>query len=306
MATEPTGAGTTDDTPIRVRNILRHAGQEVSRMRFRLLGPTELLHRDEWVGLSGQRTPTLISALLLRANRTADAQWLIGVVWPDGQPASASANLRQYVAKTRETLRRFSLDQVACLRSTPFGYRLEVARDELDLTMFQDLTTLGRRALTADDPVTAHDHLSRAIRLWRGHLCEGVPGYPELQVERVYWEEARLLAAESLLAARLALGEHGEVTAELRRLIAEQPLREELRGMLMVSLYRCHRRSDALDVFTETRALLVAEFGIEPGPYLRRLQRALLMDDPELVGGALLGPGWAAGADRHGHTAATV
>ncbi len=167
--------------------------------------------------------------------------------------------------------------------------RLEVARAELDLTVFADLTALGRKALAADDLPAARDHLAQAVLLWRGDLCEGLPGYPELQIERVYWEEVRLLATESLLAAKLGLGEHGETPAELRRLIAEHPLREELRGMLMVSLYRCHRRSDALDVFSDTRTLLVTEFGIEPGPYLQRLQRAILLDDRTLVSGLALG-----------------
>jgi DNA-binding SARP family transcriptional activator len=255
-------------------------------VRFRLLGPTELLAHDRWFSPGGQRIRTLISVLLLRANQTVDSQWLMGVIWSDGQPASASANLRQYVAKVRETWRQGSLDQVSRILSVPPGYRLEVARDQLDLTVFQDLTTLGRRALAAGDFLTARDQLSQAVRLWRGELCEGLRCYPELQIERVYWEEVRLLAAESLLAARLGLGEHGEATAELQRLIADQPLREELRGMLMISLYRCHRRSDALDVFNDTRSLLVSECGIEPGPYLQRLQRAILMDDPALVSGS--------------------
>jgi DNA-binding SARP family transcriptional activator len=261
-------------------------------MKFRLLGPMEILHHDQWIDLGGQRTRTLVSALLLRANRTVDARWLMDVMWPDDRPASAHANLRQYVAKVRQVLRRHSLDGVARLRSAAPGYRLEIAREELDLTMFHDLATLGRAALAADDLVAARDYLARAVALWHGELCEGAPYCAELEIERAYWEELRLLAIESLISARLGLGEHGEAAAELQRLAAEHPLREELRGMLMLSLYRCHRRGDALDVFCQTRSILVAELGIEPGPYLRRLQQAILVDDPSLVSGAA---GWLTG-----------
>jgi DNA-binding SARP family transcriptional activator len=265
-------------------------------MKFRLLGPTEILHHDQWIPPGGLRAKALISGLLLRANRTADARWLMRLMWPTGEPASANANLRQYVAKLRQALRGHSLDDVARLRSAAPGYRLEVARDELDLTLFQDLAMLGRQALAAQDLPAARGHLARAVGLWQGELCESLPTCPELLAEQAYWEELRLLASQSLMTARLGLGEHGEATAELFRLTAEHPLREEFSGMLMLSLYRCHRRSDALEVFARTRSLLVSELGIEPGPYLRDLQQAILSDDPTLVSGVT---GWlTSGAGR--------
>ncbi len=265
-------------------------------MRFRLLGATQLRASDHWVSLGSARTSALISALLLRANRTADAKWLMSVVWPDGQPASASANLRQYVAKVRQTLRQSSLEGIASLRSVPAGYRLEVERDEVDLSVFRRLTVLGQTALNSGDAVAARQYLADAVGLWRGELGEGLPPGPELEAERAYWQELRMLATQSLLAARIILGEHGEAAAELQRLITDHPLREELRGMLMVALYRSHRRSDALDVFQRARAMLVAEFGIEPGPFLQRLQQAILLDDPALVTGGI--PEVAKGGDN--------
>lgn len=252
-------------------------------MRFRLLGPVEVLDGDEWVHLGGARTPALMSALLLRANTTVDPQWLMRVVWPGARPASAEANLRQYVARVREVLRRHGLDDVARLRCAAPGYRFETGRDQVDLTAFADLSATGRQALATRDFGAARDCLARAVGLWQGELCQGLPPSQDLMIEQAYWSEQRLLAAESLLTARLRLGEHGEAAAELHRLTAEYPLREELRGMLMVSLYRCHRRGDALAVFGDARSALVTELGIEPGPYLQRLHQAILADDPRLV-----------------------
>lgn len=254
-------------------------------MKFRLLGPTEVLYHDQWIPPGGPRTRALTSALLLRANQTADPRWLIRVMWPTGEPASANPNLRQYIAKIRQVLQWYSLDDVARLRSAAPGYRFEVARDELDLTLFHDLTMLGREALAARDLPAARAHLARAVGLWQGGLCESLAPGADLLAEQAYWEELRLLASQSLLTARLGLGEHGEATAELRRLTAEHPLREEFSGMLMLSLYQCHRRSDALEVFTRARSVLVSELGIEPGPYLQGLHQAVLSDDPTLVSG---------------------
>jgi DNA-binding SARP family transcriptional activator len=269
-------------------------------MTFRVLGLLEIRHRGQWLHIGGERTRTLVSVLLLRANQTVDAQWLMRMIWPAGRPASADANLRQYVAKVRQVWRRHALDDVASLRSATPGYRLEVARDKLDLTTFADLTALGRSALAVHDLPAARDYLTRAVSLWRGELCAGLPCCPELQIEQAYWTELRLLATESLLTAQLALGDHGEATAQLQRLTAEHPLREELRGMLMLALYRSQRRGDALEVFGRTRSVLVAELGIEPGPYLQRLQRAILADDPSLVSeAAVINTPFTAAAPAH-------
>jgi DNA-binding SARP family transcriptional activator len=226
---------------------------------------------------------------LLRANRTAATDWLARALWPDDRPASAEANLRQYVAKVRQVLRRPGLAEIAGLRSIAPGYRLDVPRDEVDLCVFADQTARGKHAMALGDLATARDAFEQAVSLWQGELGDGLAGNPELDVERAYWQELRLFASQSLVTVRLGMGEHHEAAVELQRLTAGHPLREELRGMHMLSLYRAQRRGDALAVFGRTRSVLRAELGIEPGPYLQGLQRAILADDPALVTGAA---GW--------------
>ena len=75
----------------------------------------------------------------------------------------------------------------------------------------------------------------------------------------------RLGAVEERLEAELALGRHADVTAELQGLIAQHPVRERVRGQLMLALYRSGRKPDALRVYDEARRLLAEELGLEPG-----------------------------------------
>ena len=60
------------------------------------------------------------------------------------------------------------------------------------------------------------------------------------------------------------------------------PLRERLRGQLMLALYRSGRQADALDAYREGRAALREELGLEPGAALRELEQAILNQDPAL------------------------
>jgi hypothetical protein len=87
---------------------------------------------------------------------------------------------------------------------------------------------------------------------------------------------------ERLAEAELALGRHAEVAAELERLIAGHPLRESLRVLQMLALYRSGRQAEALNVFRRARTELVDEFGIEPGSALRAMERAILRQDSTL------------------------
>src|SRR3989442_1384542 len=95
-------------------------------------------------------------------------------------------------------------------------------------------------------------------------------------------EELRLAAQERRIDADLDAGRSAGLVAELGRLIAEHPLRERLRGQLMLALYRSGRQAEALAAYQAARSALVEELGIEPAPALQELERAMLRQDPSL------------------------
>ena len=157
-----------------------------------------------------------------------------------------------------------------------------VATDDVDTHRFERLLADGRRAAEAEDPRRASEAFSQAIALWRGEPLSDFAYEPFAQREIARLVELRLVAHECRIDADLELGRHGDVVGELEVLVDEHPLRERLRGQLMLALYRCGRQAEALDTYRDGRTRLVTDLGLEPGPALRELEARILEQSPEL------------------------
>ena len=121
---------------------------------------------------------------------------------------------------------------------------------------------------------------ARLSALWRGPALADLAFEPFAQAEAARLDELRVAALEDRIAAELALGRHAAVASELEPLIAEHPLRERLRRLQMLALYRCGRQAEALEAYRAARRTLVEEVGVEPGAELRDLHEAMLRQDP--------------------------
>ena len=164
----------------------------------------------------------------------------------------------------------------------PPGYLIRAGPEELDLLRFERLVEEGRRALAGGEAETAAARLHEALGLWRGPALADFAYEEFASVESARLEELRLAAIEDRVDADLALGEHAALTGELQALVTEHPLRERLRGQLMLALYRSGRQAEALETFQAGRRELVEELGLEPSAALRELERAMLRQDPGL------------------------
>jgi len=153
---------------------------------------------------------------------------------------------------------------------------------QLDLAEFDRLTAEGRRALAAGEPGPAGELFADALALWRGPAFADAVS-PALRSAAGPLAERRVLTVEAKAEADLALGHPEVVVAELSAWLAEMPLRELLRGQLMLALYRLACRADALNVYRAGHRIMIAEVGLEPGPQLRSLHQRLLADDPALM-----------------------
>ncbi|MFJ3174554.1 BTAD domain-containing putative transcriptional regulator [Streptomyces roseus] len=157
--------------------------------------------------------------------------------------------------------------------------------EQLDLLEFNGHMQQARRAVAVGQPQEAADQLRAALTLWRGPVMSGAGG-SVVEAAGAVLEERRLGAAEQLFELRLALGEAGELIGDLRTLIAQHPLRESLRGHLILALYRSGRQAEALAEYAKVRELLVEELGIDPSAQLTKLYEDILRASPELAGPA--------------------
>src|ERR671937_2282672 len=247
-----------------------------ARPHFSLLGPLAVSLDGEPVALGGEKRRALLGTLLLEANRVVSRDRLIDALWGEDPPDTARNTVQVYVSQLRKLLPEGALE------TAPPGYRLAVEPDTVDLFEFVRLSEEGRTALAAGDATDAADTLREALALWRGPALADLAWEPFAQAETVRLEELRVAALEERIDADLALGRHGQLVSELEGLVTEHPLRERLRGQLMLALYRSGREADALAVYQRARRTLVDELGLEPSEALRKLERAILAHDPAL------------------------
>jgi DNA-binding SARP family transcriptional activator/tetratricopeptide (TPR) repeat protein len=250
-------------------------------MEFLLLGPLEVRDGDRALPIVGARQRGLLAVLLLHANEVVSTDRLIEDVWRGEPPDTADNALQRQVSRLRHVLQPADGTGQPLLTRAP-GYVLNISPDALDLERFRRIVDEARRA-RGIDPSAAASLLRQALALWRGQPLADFAFEPFAQVEVARLEEMRIAALEDLAEADLAAGAHDALVAEIEALVAEHPLRERLRGHLMLALYRSGRQADALRVYREGRTTLVEELGIEPGPELRALEKAILVHDAALI-----------------------
>jgi DNA-binding SARP family transcriptional activator/DNA-binding beta-propeller fold protein YncE len=261
-------------------------------MEFRILGPLEAEQDGRLVLLGGRKQRALLALLLLHANAPVPRDRLIDEIWGDEPPETARTALQVYVSQLRKALGGERIET-----RTP-GYRVRTEPDALDLERFERLVAGGRDALARGDAERSADALREALALWRGTPLAELGEVPFAQRECLRLEELRLAALEERVEADLQLGRHARLVPELEGLVREQPLRERLRGQLMLALYRCGRQAHALEVYRSGRRLLDEELGLQPGDGLQRLERAILDHDPSLESPLVSGAGRPSAAQR--------
>ena len=243
-------------------------------MEFRILGPLEVVEQGRVLPLGGARQRTLLALLLTRANEVVSADRLIDELWGAQPPRTANNALQYHVSQLRKALAPHD----AIVTQEP-GYVIRVGPDELDLLRFEALVEEAQQAA----PELAAQRLREALDLWRGPALADLGNESFAQTEIPRLEELRLGALERRFEADLALGRYAELVGEVQVLVREHPLRERLRALLMQALYGSGRQVEALELYRETRQLLVDELGIEPSPALQELEQAVLRQDPALT-----------------------
>jgi predicted ATPase/DNA-binding SARP family transcriptional activator len=244
---------------------------EWSVVRISLLGPLQVQAGQSAVHVGGRQLRLLLTLLALEAGRVVPAGVLAGRLWPDEQPADPGNALQTLVSRLRAALRP---DLV--IESHPAGYRLAIAPGDVDALAFESMAAAGRRALAAGDPQAAAQVLRQALDLWHGQALADAAGSEFADAVALRLTEARSQAAQDRIEAELGLGEAAALIGELQAMVADDPLAERPRALLMRALAAAGRQAQALAVFAEGRELLTGHLGVDPSPVLEQTHLRIL------------------------------
>ncbi|MFB9834900.1 AfsR/SARP family transcriptional regulator [Actinoallomurus acaciae] len=246
-------------------------------MEFEVLGPPAVWDSGAPVDLGPPKARALLAVLLRRPGRVVAGDVLAEALWGDDPPKSAAKNIQTYVHQLRRRL-----GDPGRIVHQDAGYLLRAGRDELDVARFDDLVEAARSAEAGDEPERASGLFRDALALWRGEAYSGMADIPIVAAEAARLAEVRLSVLAQRVDVDIRLGRHTELVGELTALAGEHPLREWIWARLMLALYRCGRRADALKTYLRARDVLVEETGLEPGRELRDLHEAILVGAPSL------------------------
>jgi DNA-binding SARP family transcriptional activator len=250
---------------------------------FRLLGPLEVFDGARAVVIGGGKRRSLLALLLLHGNEVVSADRLIDELWGEHPPPTAAKGLQVYVSQLRKELQNGADRDGDVLITRANGYVLVLGPDDVDVQRFERSVNAGERALAAGEPDRAAQRLRQGLALWRGPPLADFTYEAFAQQEIARLDELRLVALEQRIDADLALGRHAQVVGELEALVREHPMRERIRGQLMLALYRCGRQAEALEAHRDGRRYMSDELGLEPAPELRELEAKILAHSPELA-----------------------
>ncbi|BCB85590.1 AfsR/SARP family transcriptional regulator [Phytohabitans suffuscus] len=244
-------------------------------MRFGILGPLRVGGAEDATVTAG-RDRVVLAMLLLNAGRVVPVDRLVDAMWDGTPPNTARGQLQTCVSRLRRSLAATLGDEV--IVTDPAGYSVRIAPDDLDATVFSQLTVEARAATEGDRLEKARAGYRAALELWRGPALSGIASR-SVQRGAAALDEQQAVAIEECVEVELRLGRERELLGELTDLVELYPLRERLRAQLMLALYRAGRQADALAVYREARAVLADELGIEPGPALREMHQRILVGD---------------------------
>ena len=238
--------------------------------QFRILGPLEVLaDDDEPLPLGGQKHRAVLAVLLLRAREVVSTEYLVDALWGEQPPRTATASLQNSISALRKLL------GPDLLRTRAPGYVLAVEADAIDLGRFEQLVG-SARGLPADERART---LREALALWRGPALAEFAFDAFALPEARRLEELRISTQEEAIDAELEHGANAELVPELESLVAQHPLRERLRGQLMLALYGAGRQADSLNAYQDARRTLVEELGVDPSPQLQQLHASVLRQE---------------------------
>jgi DNA-binding SARP family transcriptional activator len=252
----------------------------VPTLHIRLLGDFSLLYNDQQVtNLNTTRLRSLLTYLVLHRDVPQQRQHLAFLFWPDATEAQARNNLRQLLHQLRQAfpdVEHFLSADAHMLHWHP------VTPCYLDVAEFEQTLTLADTAARQHDQHALQDALEQADTLYRGELLPGC--YDEwILPERDQLRQRHLQVLEHLLRLFEEQGDHVTAIRYAQRLIALNPLSEDLYRRLMRLFALNNDRASALHIYHTCVTTLQRELGVDPDPATREAYERLMHQEPPTI-----------------------
>jgi predicted ATPase/DNA-binding SARP family transcriptional activator len=248
-------------------------------LRVEALGQMRVFRGPVLIDLGPTKQRAVFAMLAVHAGEAVSMEAMLDAVWGTSAPTSARHLVHTYVARLRQVLepempRRARVNVIG---STSSGYRLLIDLVQIDLVRFRRLVAQAKQHMSIGEHNRAFDLLGEAVRLWRDpmltELSALLSGSPEVDLLRQAWTYASL----DYVALGLQLGEGPAVLVHAQRLAAAEPMHEEAQARYIAVLEQTGQRAAAIEHFSDLRARLSDELGVEPGPQLSGAYRQLLL-----------------------------
>jgi DNA-binding SARP family transcriptional activator/tetratricopeptide (TPR) repeat protein len=249
-------------------------------IEFNILGPPELKAIGQGTVQVSSQLWCVLTSLLLVPNVPVTVETLIDRLWGDYPPRRASTTIKSYVWRIEKIISLATAGQARVTRQG-HGYALVVDPHAVDLHKFRTLKRQSDALAESGETRRATELLREAESMWRGEALATLPG-EWIARQRASLDEERRAAIFRRIELELLLGRHTTLLAELAELSEQFPLDEDLASFRMIALFRAGRQTDALRVYRNTRANLIAE-GVQPAAELVGLHQRILRQDPELA-----------------------
>ena len=255
-----------------------------TRLAFAILGALRVTNSDAEIDLGGRQQRAVLARLIVNGASGASLEQLANMLWGDRTPRGFVTTIHTYLFHLRKILEpdRRRGARAGVIVTEHRRYRLVLASEALDMTVFERAVEQGERLFSAGMSDVATTELERGLALWRGEVLADLSDYGFVSPLAARLNDRRLTALEALADCQLELGHAASAAASLVELIGQHPLHEQLHQRYMLSLYRLGRQSEALACYDELRRRLRDQLGIDPSPPLQLLHQQVLAHDRAL------------------------
>jgi DNA-binding SARP family transcriptional activator len=247
------------------------------RLHLTVLGGFQLRVDSRAVPLPAKKAQALLAYLALRPGRPHGRDTLVGLLWGEASEQRARHSLRQTVFRLRKVFAKARSSGLVVRGDT---IALKTAAVSVDALEFQRHLRKGMPAAQ-----------EAALALYQGALLEGLnvaeASFDEwLRPERERFRESALEALAKLLTHHTKRGAVEAAVQTAGRLLALDPLREDVHRALMRLYLRQGRRGAALRHYQVCVGVLERELGVEPEAETQCVYRGILQRQARRIGGA--------------------